>query len=203
MDSSYQLTTTFTQQQITLVNKIVQSLDQQDILGFEQIIALLFDETNDTSDNHYYLALILMEHQHYTQALSHFEKAYELTPDQNEYAFRLGLCYQHLSEYDKAINYYKESLSIPPAHPLALGHLSYLYYNQRQLDAAEDITTQWIRTFPTNSDAYNMMGCIFLQKKDYQEAVSQFRQALEFDINHYQAMSNLVQDLREHVYQCR
>ena len=94
---------------------------------------------------------------------------------------------------DDAIANYKKALAIEPKHGESLACLSFGYYEQNELDLAERATVNWIKACPTLASAYNLLGSVYLKRKAYHDALSQFRQALQFDVSHYEAIVNLGQ----------
>ncbi len=186
-------TSSLSQQQQVLFAQALQVVQSENINITEDDLLRIVTQAADLGEGYYNIGLAFLQHNQFIQAKDYLLEACRLTPTACESFFQLARCYHQLGELDDAITYYQNALTIEPKHAESLAYLSLSYYQQNELDLAQKSTVNWIHAYPTLAPAYNLLGCIYLSRQQYQEAISQFNHALQFDVTYYEAIVNLGQ----------
>ncbi|MFN2226721.1 MAG: tetratricopeptide repeat protein [Anaerolineae bacterium] len=145
---------------------------------------------------------------YYPQAAAHFETVVQTlergTPleisrqGKSLFYFYLGRAYQGLGEIEQGQEWLEragQQNSIEPAVPmaLALGHGSLGQEEERdaRLDEALALTTNWLRTHPDDNTAHYDRGMIYEIKREYEDALIDFREVIRRDPEYYVAYISL------------
>ena len=153
----------------------------------------ILEETAHPADVYYQIGHAFLIKEQFHHACDYFAKAKAIIPQNETVLFALGQCYQKLNALDEAINYYQQVIAINTAHEGAYALLSVILYEKNDLEAAKKTIVAWIHQHPGAATAYHLFGSIFLRNKAYHDAITYFKQALQFDMSHYEAMVNLGQ----------
>lgn len=117
----------------------------------------------------------------YRAALSHFELASGLLPNDPNYLNALGAASAHLEQYEKAKQSFLQSISLRPEHYLAYLNLAELYMAQGQSQTAEEYFKEALRRHPRHRRALLALGELSAQKGKRDEAIGYFQDVLQID----------------------
>ncbi|WP_102408787.1 tetratricopeptide repeat protein [Parabacteroides bouchesdurhonensis] len=140
----------------------------------------------------YYAAIAALQVQDHDLAIATLEKAKKTGYKENE-------IYQYLcGEYDQlkdSVNLEKtleEGLAKFPEEKYYLMNLINIYIYSNRNDKALEYLNTAIQQEPNNPQLYNVMGRVYeTGLKDYDQAETYFKKALELDANYVDALSNL------------
>lgn len=126
-------------------------------------------------------------------AVKHLMEASEADPGNPHIANSLALVYRELGLFDRSISEFQRALALRPDFPQAWNNMGGTYLLMRRWDdaiscfekAAGDIS------YATPHYAYLNLGFAYYQKKDYNRAVSYYREALRVDPSFAMAFENL------------
>ena len=124
------------------------------------------DSTNYHAIN--MLASILTEKKQYDKALELFQSI--LDKDVENFSINIGYVYQKLMNHNKAIEYFKKSLSINRKNPIALSNLAKSKLVMGEINKALELINQSIEILPSNSYAYKLRGEIYLALSNNEKA---------------------------------
>ena len=135
----------------------------------------------------------LLQEGKYQDALRELLEAAEVDPENAGIQNSLGLAYQNLREYDKAVSHYKRALQLKPDFPEVANNLGTVYVLMGQLDtaivyfqkAADDVL------YRTRHYAFMNLGSTYHQKGEYRKAINSYKKALEFFPGYSPAYDNL------------
>ena len=82
-----------------------------------------------------------------------------------------------------ALNTMEKFLKINNNEPRILGLLASIYLRISRLDDAHNMFEKLIKMFPDDSDNYYNLGVVYFQKKEFDEALDYFLNAIEIDEN--------------------
>jgi len=137
------------------------------------------------------LAYTYKEERDYDKAIAECLMLQEDYPDSIINNMLLGRVYQQSKDYDKAIATYQKVLDTDPENRRILWHFGDCYYKTRKNnDKAKEYFNKYLET--SIPDAYRChthyrLGQIADRQKDYDEAVRQYRSALEADSSYKSA----------------
>ncbi len=135
----------------------------------------------------------LAENKNFKQALNCFLKiTKQYTNEHNQDYYRsfdhaygyAGWCYKNLGDTVNALLYFNKSFEINPNNHATLIELDNLYYKMNDYIKCIEITKKEIELKPTVR-AYLILGRSYSILKNYNKAISTFKEALLFDKNAY------------------
>lgn len=162
-----------------------------------------YGHQKDSLQSRSYLAMIInrgdlfMETSNYENALSNFELGYQLSLKNNfdllkAYAgFRIGYFFEISGNYPKAIDLYEESIGLYTKYNAALeiarinGRVAWALIYSENMVLAEQFTHRSLAQMKEISDkvgaafAWNILGYINSQKKDFNKALKYYDSALQ------------------------
>ena len=118
-----------------------------------------------TGEDHWQPALLALEQQNYTEAVSLFDEAARLDPAKHP---------AHV-----------------PAHARALVEEARRHYNMKETGSAEAMLKKAVTLNPADIDARFLLGRIHLAKKDYKKAIDEFGTVTRINPGFVQAFFNL------------
>lgn len=142
---------------------------------------------------YYQIGYAFLKATRFEQALDYFLKAKNIMAHNEYVLFALGQCYQQGDALDEAIDHYEQVLKVNAAHEGAHALLSMALYEKGELEQAKRAAINWIHQHPGTAAGYHLLGSIFLRGKAYHDAIAYFKQALQFDRGHYEAIVNMGQ----------
>ena len=162
--------------------------DQEAIQEFER--ALEIDPT--LIQGHYCLGNILTERGQFEAAIAHYRKALEIKPQFALPLNNLANALDAIGKVDEAIYYYREAIRQQPEGVDAYFNLgNVLAQKKGQLDEAIRYWQKALKLNPAHAMAHLHLGIVFLRQERRNEAISEFRQALQIDPQLVQARQQL------------
>ncbi|GIX42502.1 MAG: hypothetical protein KatS3mg129_2235 [Leptospiraceae bacterium] len=185
------------EQLLLTLGLIYSSLNQYEeaLKRFEKLITIKPDDPYYL----YRLGLTFKEMQKYEKAIYYLEKANkENFKYRNNVLLLLGDIYFELKEYDRSEYYYSELEKLKPdskevrnsktqvkvAYYLEKGNNA---FKNKKFKEAEENFKQIIQLRPESSIGYFQLGILYLELKNYDQAISNFKKALEIskDLDHF------------------
>lgn len=150
---------------------------------------------NEVADYHYKLGFVLYQLNDFEQAEVHLRQAIEMDPTLYKAYYRLARVYEALDRAEEALRFYTESINKNPRFIDAYRDLGTLY-------AELEFLPQSVQVFRAALDAViegsteeaevrHRLGTVLQEQNQYQEAVSEFRRALEIDPRQHDTLFSL------------
>lgn len=95
--------------------------------------------------------------------------------------YEFGRAYYSKGEYQKALNSFKQAISIDPSESFNFRGLSASYNALKQYDEAITAAKRAIELKPDNAWAYNDLGNAYYYKKQFDEALNAYHKAIEIE----------------------
>ena len=124
-------------------------------------------------------------------ALTCFETALKLMPDDVGIINDLGRLAYRLELNDLAEKFFKKFLQASPGHPEAVNNLASVLREANRMDEAVEILRQAIQIHPENSQLWNALGTVVNARGDLANAAVFYTEALRNDPHHVHAHYNL------------
>ncbi len=113
-------------------------------------------------------------------------------PDNASLYAQLGAVYNNAGDYDSSIIAYKKAISIDASNSDNYNQLGMVYgRNKGMFDSSIYYLNMAIAKDPNNADAYENLGVGYAMKKDFQNALTIFRQGLQVNPNSAKLNLNL------------
>ena len=117
-------------------------------------------------------------------------KSYQLDPEQIEVNYNLSIIYENQKNYKQALDHLSQSLQIDPNNTNCLFNRANIYETLGLYDdALEDI--KMLIKIEQSADIYNLYGLIQSGCKNFNQAISLYKQALNLDSNNIEFLNNL------------
>ncbi len=153
----------------------------------------------------------------FSKAITHYQKALELAPDDVETRKNLVISYtnhgvtlRNNGEWDAAIRAYRDALALQPTYQLARTNLHDALWqkanNLRQAGrSAEAIATylELQKLHPDGTDIASLLGELYLKVKDYPAAIAAFHKVHTAQPTNEQAQRNLRAAYQQHAQTLR
>jgi tetratricopeptide (TPR) repeat protein len=133
---------------------------------------------------------LLAQRGEHLAAIATFEMALELVPDYADTYLSIGIAYERLNEWDRALEYYNRAIELDPDGKKSPQRhfVDQAYFGRGNLrarikdfsGAIEDFTRR-IASRPTDARAYVQRGSCAYQLQDYHAALKDFTSAIELD----------------------
>jgi tetratricopeptide (TPR) repeat protein len=120
-----------------------------------------------TPSNFYKFGCYLKDRKKYTLAIEEFQKVLAIDPYHVQSLNAVGICYDHLGDYNKAIISYKKSLQINPNLDYAYNNLGYSYLLKGQYNSAINAFKRAIELDYQNSRYHNNLGLAYFKTNHY------------------------------------
>lgn len=128
-----------------------------------------------------------LENGRFQSAFSSFEQALQLQPE-NEIALRgMGDVTLKMKGPQAAVSYYKKSIDSNPVNPKTYLKLATCFDQLGWSDKAIALLQTAIKQVGFNADLHFALGKIYSKKNMYNEAISEFEQTLEIQLDHQEA----------------
>lgn len=105
--------------------------------------------------------------------------------------FYLGLSYSKLDQYGLAIDSFNYARKVKGDSYNLLVNLGRAYYNNNQKDKAYDVLIKAEGFTPLDEQVYNLLGLIHMDKREYNQAIENFEDALDKDQSNFYVYNNL------------
>jgi len=89
-------------------------------------------------------------------------------------------CYNN-GDFEQAIEYYTQALTLSPANPTILFNLGRSYEHTNQLDQAVTHYQQTLSIHPSSTQVLNALGCVLLKQQKLSAAHLVFKQSFDLD----------------------
>lgn len=125
----------------------------------------------------------------YEQAKNSLEFGYKIIsksdPLQSDFLTFLGEVYYKLDDKDKAYSYFEKLLEFDPDNTMVINNYSYyLSLDKRDLEKAREMSLKTIQIEPDNSTYLDTYAWILFELKQYSEALSYIKKAVDNDGTH-------------------
>lgn len=125
-------------------------------------------------------------------AISAYQGAFILTPDDIDIYINLGSAFYDKEDYDNALTVYRRALELDPTNAKIHCNLGFLHWGKGDTDEAIKEYELAIEYDKTYDIAYNNLGVIYLDDLGrIQQAVELFTKAMEYNPNYALAHFNL------------
>lgn len=158
------------------------------------IFALKDDELYD--EQLYNFSYLIEESKQYEDGIAFYSKLAEEFPMSAGCWFGLGLAYSLVQDFDKAIDAYRNVLSINEDTPSAHYNIANCYFEYGNYDAA---ITHYREALVLDPEDFSSMTCIgdcFALKNEDDQAMDYYHMALEINPNHQQAVIGIAEVLQ-------
>ena len=169
---------------------------------------MCYKESGDTSlaisslqtaceqDNQYYDAYVevgrLLALRHNPLALQYFNNALKIDPKSTETVYLVGKFYQDSKKFKEAVDAYLKLLQMDPKNKQALYNLGAMeFVAAKNKDKAKEYFTRAIDADPQYAEAYLARGICYEQAKDYDNAIADYKMAVQYKPNYPDAVNNL------------
>ena len=99
-----------------------------------------------------------VEAQEYCDAILLLINMVEIDPENEKRLAILALCYQHLKDFDSALEVYNKALALKPDNAEAYKNMGIILKYQGKLEGAIEAYNKALAIQPDNTEAYNKMG---------------------------------------------
>ena len=125
-------------------------------------------------------------------AISAYQTAYMLTPDDIDIYINMGSAFYDKEDYDNALAIYRKALELDPNNAKIHCNLGFLYWGKGDTEQAIQEYELAIRYDKNYAIAYNNLGVIYLDDLGrVQRSIELFKQAVEANPNYALAYFNL------------
>jgi tetratricopeptide (TPR) repeat protein len=156
------------------------------ISGFQTCV----DVDPDYYDSYINLGLIYARRKD-KKAPLYYNSCLRLKPGSIEVLYNLGIFYQEIDSFDKAIEYYNEILKQVPDHKNASYNLGFIFALKGNFEKAVKYFTTAINKLPTYTDAWFARGQCYKKLGRNEQAMADFNKVLQLDPNYKLAEKEL------------
>jgi tetratricopeptide (TPR) repeat protein len=148
---------------------------------------------------HRNLASIYAQQRKFPEAIASFEKAVQLSPNDLEASFNLGLILSETSNDPAAIQraemLFRQVVSLQPRFAEAHFSLGNVLYRQDKKDAAIECFRRAVEAEPRHARAHNNLASLLGAKGDRSAAIQHYQNAINLDPTYLEAYRNLGESL--------
>ncbi|HEY3854111.1 MAG TPA: tetratricopeptide repeat protein [Verrucomicrobiae bacterium] len=128
-----------------------------------------------------------------SRAVSFFQRASALKPDDETFHFNLAVAYAKSGDMTSAEHEYKESLRLLPDYPEANNNYGNLLARTGRLSDAEKHLSEAVSEMPESASYNNSLGVVQQKLRKTNEALLSFQKAVESDTNLLEGHFNLAE----------
>lgn len=125
------------------------------------------------------------------KALTEYQAAVELEPDNPQAHNDLGAILIDLGQSDDAMAELKKAISLDPEYAAAHSNLCGAHTMQANYNEALAECDKAVKLDPTYANTYNNLGFIYLNQNNVDGAVDAFKKTIQLDPEHFWAHNNL------------
>lgn len=125
-------------------------------------------------------AILLCQNGNYKKADSIFTRLTTIYPDNPGFYYQLGLVKDSQKD-SSGIEQYRKTLQLNPTHQNALYRAAVYEYNNRQLENAETLAEQALKSYPDNENMQRLLAKIAFVSKDYRKAMERYKNLVTDD----------------------
>lgn len=115
------------------------------------------------------------------EALTKFQKAFEVLPKEAHLASQIGVCFFHLKELNQALSYMNRAIELQPNYSYRYSSRAYILAADDQIDAAIADYEKCIELDPEDAVAHNNLGLLQEQKGWKKQANDSYSKADELE----------------------
>lgn len=150
-------------------------------------------------------AMQLVKELDYTNALTVFDAAEEANENERLIARGRGIAYMGLTEYEQAIDSFKQALAasnglVEPVDYDLNYYLAAAYIKNGQPKEAEEAYNAILALRPGEKNAYFLRGSVRLEMNNYEGAKEDFDRVISMDSKNYDRLITIYEVLAEHGY---
>lgn len=145
----------------------------------------------DNANFRYDLGEANSETKRYDRAEAELKKATELDPKLFKAFWRLGLVYLYQEKPKEADSALRQAIELNPRMDKPFVHLGQLYLDYEADKEAEQVFSECVRVNENSAECYDYHGIALKQLKQFEKAVSEFKQSLDIDNGRVVALYNL------------
>jgi tetratricopeptide (TPR) repeat protein len=109
-----------------------------------------------------------------------YEKAVELSPENINYNYQLGLAYEYLGEMNKAKNQYEIVLTMEPLNVVSNYKLGLMAQQNKEYEKAIKHYLNVLKIEPTSADIYYELGRIYEEMSESQKAIAMYEEVIKY-----------------------
>jgi tetratricopeptide (TPR) repeat protein len=145
------------------------------------------------------LGHIAQDQENYEQALQHYLRAVEISPDLPGMWFNIGLMQRQLGQLEEAEESHLRSIDEDPTETGAYIDLAGIYTDSSDLEAAEEVLEEGIEINPDAAELLAAMALVFINKGDLRHAKEYLDDAEDIDeeLDIVQAVHGFYDDARQ------
>ena len=160
-------------------------IQEKEATGAEQLIRdALADERIDEKETtlaEAALGKLLQSRRDFANALQHFQRAAELSPDFPGIWFSIGFMQRQLGQIEEAEENYRRSIDETPSETGAYVEMAALYSDRSEYDEAEGILDEGLEVNPESADLLAAMALVFIHKGEMRQAKEYLDEAEDVD----------------------
>jgi tetratricopeptide (TPR) repeat protein len=157
---------------------------------FKRAISLS-PQSENTLNAYDYLAMAFLKMGNNKEAIKAYHSALRLSPNRDDFHYKLGNILLEEGNTDQAIKSYKAALRIEPDSTAYLYSLGQAYLKKGSLDDAKVQFQKIIKLAPREYGGYYGMGQAYYQAGEYEKAVEQFEKVLALKEDFFSARVDL------------
>ncbi len=171
------------------------------------IIALLIapffitvSHSQESPDTLFSKAKLLMTEGKYEQSIAIFKILREKEQGSADLSYYIGLNYQSLSNFSKAVSSFEEALRLDPENLNIMILLGNNYFSAGQLNNADSLLTKAFLLDSADSQILQSLGKIYKQENKWHKAVEIYARLIEQDSSnsfYYEQLGNCNLNLKE------
>ncbi len=194
------------QESITYINTALK-IDESIAKGYF-LKGMCYKESGDSSralssfqtaceqDNQYYDAFVeagrVLTMKKNPLALEYFNNALHINPKSVEVVYMIAKFYQDAGKIKQAVDTYNKLLQMDRQNKNAWYNLGAIEYSStKDLEKAKNNFTEAINIDPQYADAYFARGVCFEERKDYDNAIADYKLAIQYKPHFDAALANL------------
>ena len=140
---------------------------------------------------HNNMGLVFYDRGSYDEAIRHFEKSIEISPNVAMTYGNLGLAFSRQGQFDKAIPYFEKALKINPDYGDAHSNLGVIFIRQNQFEKAAGHLEKALKINPDSAETHYNLGIAFDRQGQFDKAILHFEKSLAINPNHAEANCKL------------
>jgi Predicted N-acetylglucosaminyl transferase len=113
--------------------------------------------------------------------VSDLSKGMERPSFDSTYHYSLGVLNILDENLDSAIKEYEKALSFDPQAPYLKTELISLYIERGEIQKAITLSKEYLTEHPNNVNAHLLLGGLYLNMKDYKDAIGEYEKVIEMD----------------------
>jgi arylsulfatase A-like enzyme/Flp pilus assembly protein TadD len=148
--------------------------------SIQKLLTALNTEQNSVPIR-YLLGINYFRKQEYANAITHFERVVELSPDYALATFQLGMSYAHIGNLDQAIRYLRRTLELDATNFSAAFNLGTAYLQQQKVAEALAAFRRAVEIYPGYAAGHQAIGRVLLHQGEIDAALSALQEAARLE----------------------